>query len=267
MYTFCRIDMILPAMILEPVNALIQSVKPYADAIVLGPLEQIGGILTDRIGYVRLKNQVSILEKSKAMCEASGIDPKKILADVFVPLMEEGGNTSDEKLQDMFARLLTTHLDPQRQDVVHPSFAKILGQLSPLDAKLLCTIDEWEKREWERLRERRAAVSEQGMFDRTKEEPWGWNEVLEDLFQKYGKPAARQLMLSVENLERLGLAVIPEAAPFQWREVTITSFGARFLAASLSPTDWRYEKARTLAEWDARFRTARGSGETNGGQK
>src|SRR5690606_37015410 len=51
--------------------------------------------------------------------------------------MEEAANVADEELADMFASLLASHLSPKVRDAVHPSFAKVLSQLSPTDARLL----------------------------------------------------------------------------------------------------------------------------------
>jgi hypothetical protein len=92
-------------------------------------------LLADTVGYWRLKNRVNVLLKAKKLLEEKGIDPTKLLPDVFVPLMDEAGNTADETLADMFARLLASHLDPATQDTVHPAFAKILGQLARHDVR------------------------------------------------------------------------------------------------------------------------------------
>ena len=37
----------------------------------------------------------------------------------------------------MFAGLLASHLNPDTYDTVHPSYAKVLSQLAPLDATIL----------------------------------------------------------------------------------------------------------------------------------
>lgn len=112
----------------------LQCAKDYADAVLLEPLKQLGGILSDSIGLWRLKNQVRILLKSKQMLDDNGIDHTKILPDIFVPLLEEGGNVEDDNLQNMFASLLASHLNPNLANNVHPSFSKVIAQLSPIDA-------------------------------------------------------------------------------------------------------------------------------------
>lgn len=111
--------------------------KEYADAILMQPLNQLGGILSDTVGYWRLKNQVRLMLKAKEWLDSKNIDHTKILPDVFVPLLEDGGNTDDPDLSDMFASLLSCHLDPDSADSVHPSYTKVLAQLSAIDARTM----------------------------------------------------------------------------------------------------------------------------------
>ncbi|HYX71856.1 MAG TPA: Abi-alpha family protein, partial [Nitrososphaera sp.] len=118
----------------EEVQALGKAVdvaKDYADSIVKGPLSELGSILSDTVGYWRLKNQVGLILKAKKWLEGKGVAPNKLLPDIFVPLLNDGGNVEDETLSDMFASLLACHLDPGQQSLVHPSYSKVLAQLSP----------------------------------------------------------------------------------------------------------------------------------------
>ncbi len=121
----------------EAAREALQAARNYADAIVLEPLKEIGGILSDTVGYWRLKNQVRLILKAKAWLEDRGVEPTKLLPDVFVPLVQCGGDKEDETLADMFASLLASHLDPARQDNVHPSFPRILSEMSGLDGMAL----------------------------------------------------------------------------------------------------------------------------------
>jgi len=115
----------------------LDAAKDYADAVFMGSLKEFGGILSDTVGYWRLKNRIRLLLKSKQFLEANGIVPRKLLPDIFVPLIEDGGNVEDVKLSDMFASLLAGHLDPNQHEYIHPSYTKVLSQLSPLDARTM----------------------------------------------------------------------------------------------------------------------------------
>jgi len=121
----------------EALSKALEAAKDYADSILKAPLNQVGGMLADTVGYWRLKNRVRLMLKAKEWLEARQIKPEKLMPDIFVPLIEDGGNAEDETLAGMFASLLATHLDPQQQENVHPSYTKVLAQISPVDAKVL----------------------------------------------------------------------------------------------------------------------------------
>lgn len=128
-----REEIILETSIQESFN----TVKHFLGKVVNAPLEEIGGILKDNISYWRFTNRINLIQKAKKYIEEKGIDPASIPLNIFVPLIEDGGNTDDEMLSDMFASLLSAHLDPNTQNTVHPSYSKVLAQLAPLDAQVL----------------------------------------------------------------------------------------------------------------------------------
>ncbi len=122
---------------MEQIGTALQVARSFADAVLLKPLGELGGILSDTIGYWRLKNQVRLMVKAKGWLEQKKVDPAKVLPDIFVPILDEGSKVEDEQLSGMFASLLASHLDSRTQDRVHPSFPKVLSQLSPLDARAM----------------------------------------------------------------------------------------------------------------------------------
>ncbi|HPD17886.1 MAG TPA: Abi-alpha family protein [Planctomycetota bacterium] len=161
--------------------------REYADIVVKGPLSELGGMLTDVVGNWRLKNRVRIMLRTKRWLEERGVEPRKVLPDVFVPLLEDGGNVEDESLSDMFASLLACHLDPAQQAQVHPSYTKVLAQLSPLDARIML-------------------IFRQGVSDRVARESGLKGHVLaaREIANGLDMPF-RAAYLSCLNLERLGI--------------------------------------------------------------
>lgn len=121
----------------QMIGSALAAAKDYADTILKLPLQQFGGILSDTVGYWRLKNQVRLLLKTREFLEQRGVAPAKLLPDIFVPIVEDAGCVENADLADMFAGLLASHLDPSTKASVHPSFTKVLVQLSPLDARLI----------------------------------------------------------------------------------------------------------------------------------
>jgi hypothetical protein len=115
----------------------VEAATKYVDKIVDGPLGELGGLIQDQIRFWRWKNQVNILLKSKRYLEEHQIEPAKLQPDVFIPIIEAAGNAEDETLAEMFAGLLSSHLDSTTRNAVHPSFAKALEALSPFEARIL----------------------------------------------------------------------------------------------------------------------------------
>jgi Abortive infection alpha len=134
-------------MTLEDVEGFAKSLavaRDYTGFIVRPALEELGGILADTVGFWRLKNQVNCVLKTKKFLEEKGIDPSKgkpLVPNIFVPLLEAAGDSDDPDISEMFARLLESHIDPNGKQV-HPAFAKILAQFSPMDAKILEIVNE-----------------------------------------------------------------------------------------------------------------------------
>lgn len=115
----------------------LETVRHYLDKIVDAPLKEFGELLADQIKFWRYKNQIKMLQKSKELLEKKGISPRKARPDTVFPLIEAAGDVEDETLSDMFAGLLASHLNPDTYDTVHPSYAKVLSQLAPLDVTIL----------------------------------------------------------------------------------------------------------------------------------
>lgn len=114
----------------------------FADQYLGGTLRQIisrlGEILDDNIRLWQFKNQVNIAIKAKNYCNQKGIEnPRQLKNAVIVPLIEDAKNIEDETLADMFAGLLANQLNPSCYNIVHPSYSKIITELSPYDAKTL----------------------------------------------------------------------------------------------------------------------------------
>src|SRR4051794_2537824 len=91
------------------------------------------GSANDAIAAWREQNRSAVVEKARRALQSRAIGSVVRVPDIFFPILEESGSTSDELLTDLFARLLTNHLDPSISGRVHRIFARVLGQMSPTD--------------------------------------------------------------------------------------------------------------------------------------
>jgi len=235
---------------LKPIGDALAIAKSYVDLIVKPSLEQLGGILSDTVGLWRTRNQVRVLLKAKQYCEERGIKPQALMPDVFVPLIEEASYKEDPGLSDMFARLLTSQLDPQTRDSSHPAFAKVLGQMSGLDARVLKVLDEKFRENYEK---RSTSMVDEWTLRKLSEGPF--NDIT---------PEA--LHLSLVNLDRLGVCF--EHTSSKVKNASLTGyygwrprvFGFRLLAACSDPATFWYNAQKEFDELAAQeiYETYRG---------
>lgn len=111
--------------------------KHYLDKVVDSPLKELSGFLGDKVNYWRYKNRINTVLKAKKFLEEKGIEPRRALPETVIPLIESAGDVEDDTVSDMFAGLLASHLTPETYEIVHPSYAKVISQLAPIDAQIL----------------------------------------------------------------------------------------------------------------------------------
>jgi len=223
----------LPFPLPEERKAFAKCVDVAADFTkkVLGPAaEQVGFLLGDSVALWVLRNRIRVILKGQALLQRHGIKTNPTMPAIFVPLIQDAGNVDDEMLSDMFANLLAGNLDPAYQDKVHPSYAKILAQMSPLDAQLLVAFGpRWK--EHPRLLEDNQPPGPGRNEMRTETTEW--------LAKQIGVSPVAAYM-SFRNLERLGLMggsmawnmhepVSEQGNPYI--EAHLTSFGEHFREA------------------------------------
>jgi hypothetical protein len=128
----------------KAVEETAKTIRHYLDCILAAPLSEFGLLLKDQISYWRFKNQVNAALKAKLFLESKGVDPKALSGQVspalVVPLIEASGEAADDTISTMFANLLADAIDPATAPLIHPSYGKVLNQLSPLDAHVLSSL-------------------------------------------------------------------------------------------------------------------------------
>ena len=179
------------------------------------PMSAIGGLLADRVNYWRFCNRINLLLKAREFLESREIKPEQILPDIIVPLLEDGSNTEDPTLASMFAGLLASHLDAATKNESHPSYTKILAQLSPLDAQMIADLHGT-------LQELSAPFGKKGIS-------------LEMATAHFGVSDA-VVLLSFQNLWRLGICDHGDDALArlnQAKQIFFTDYGWSFACACL----------------------------------
>jgi len=116
-----------------------QRVGSFISKIVGGASAQIGGILEDNAKLYRYKNLLNIADKVQAIHVQRRIDGKTVPMHLrlAIPMLDSAALEDDERLQDVWARLIANGTDPNFKESLHPGFIEIIRQMSPDEAIIL----------------------------------------------------------------------------------------------------------------------------------
>ena len=118
-------------------------VKPFGDLMQKlfgGPFEEIGGMWQDSLRVRRQVRQAKLLTKLQSKIAEAKFEPMPIPDKIWMPLIQAALAEDDDTIQDKWASLLANAADPREVVSVLPSFATILGELTPRDARFLDAI-------------------------------------------------------------------------------------------------------------------------------
>lgn len=106
---------------------------------VSGPLEQGVGIFEDRLKYMRWERQVRYMQRAQDFLRLAGLSAptRPVPLKLAIPLMQGATLEEDDDLQDRWAALLVNAANANFKGEVRRSYAAILEQLTPLDARIL----------------------------------------------------------------------------------------------------------------------------------
>ena len=102
-----------------------------------GLVEDSVGLVADRLKFYRMGRAVELAEKTEKLLLERGIqNTRHVPASVAIPLLESATLEDDDRMHDMWARLLSNAMDADAAKVDR-SFVTILSDLTPNDATLL----------------------------------------------------------------------------------------------------------------------------------
>lgn len=108
------------------------------------PKNLFGLIAGDWIDHQRQRNLMYLQQKTDRIRADIGAGlPVEPAVSVVVPLLQAAADESREELQDLWAALLVSALQPNASKNVRRAFFNTLKQMEPLDALMLKSIAEW----------------------------------------------------------------------------------------------------------------------------
>ena len=107
-----------------------------------GPLEQVLGMIEDKLKYMRKKNLIRLQHKFEEFLKAEGLNgpTPTVSFKYLVPLLQAAALEEDRYLQELWAALLVNFANDDSGVALSRSYIDILERLSPLEAKILQTI-------------------------------------------------------------------------------------------------------------------------------
>lgn len=116
-----------------------QSTGGFFAKYIEGPLEQVSGLLTDRLKHARWERQVRLQVRANEFLLSLGVDypDRRIPLNVAVPLLEAATLEEDDELQDIWAKLLANAATSKSEVDARRMYVTILQDMGPLEVHLL----------------------------------------------------------------------------------------------------------------------------------
>lgn len=125
-----------------------QQVGGFVSRIIDEPVEAVVGILTDRLQFIRAGRQLRLAERWRQVLNERKIGGvlRIVPPKLALPIIENASFEEDDELQDLWANLLASAVDPNRKTTIRSAFIEILRQLEVVDVQVLNAIFEETRR-------------------------------------------------------------------------------------------------------------------------
>src|SRR5712691_8267057 len=133
-----------------------QELGRFVSRITTEPLETVMGILNDKLQFMRWQRKLRLAERGRELLRERGIQGpiRPLPYKLALPIIEHASLEDNDELQDLWANLLASAVDPHFQGVIRAAYVDIIRQLEVVDVHILNVVYESYKK-WldERQRE------------------------------------------------------------------------------------------------------------------
>lgn len=110
----------------------------FLERVFKEPLEQVSGIISDKLKFMRWERQVRMADKVTEILESRGIkETRAVPPKLALPILQTASTEENDELQDLWANLLANAMDPTVKVEIRFTFIEMLKSLNPLDVKTL----------------------------------------------------------------------------------------------------------------------------------
>lgn len=111
------------------------------------PRDLMGLLIGDRVKARRIENAVNFAKKLQERLEDQTAQEPPSLK-FAIPILAAAVDEENEGLQDLWARLLATAMDPARRDQMRQAFVETVKQMDPMDVLVLGVIPNAMESAW-----------------------------------------------------------------------------------------------------------------------
>ena len=121
----------------------LREARPFIEKVFGSLVEDAIGIVSDRLKHYRLTQFHTLQTKTNQRLSELGVEKTlPVPPSIAVPLIEAATITDDEEIQDLWAGLMTSAMDPDFKEEIRPAYISIIKDLSPLDARVLQVVND-----------------------------------------------------------------------------------------------------------------------------
>lgn len=111
----------------------------FVSRIIGEPVDEVVGIITDKLKYMRWERQQRLTERAKQFIKEKNIkdDLRIVQPKVALPIIENASLEENDELQDLWAYLIASAVDPNFNGKIRMAFIDIIKQLEVNDVHIL----------------------------------------------------------------------------------------------------------------------------------
>lgn len=130
-----------------------QALGRFVARVTTEPLETVMGILNDKLQFVRWERKLRLAERGREILHQRGIQGplRPIPYKLALPIVENASLEDNDELQDLWANLLASAVDPKFEGLIRTAYIDIIKQLEVVDVHILNAVYESYKRWSEEL--------------------------------------------------------------------------------------------------------------------
>lgn len=121
-----------------------QALGRFVSRITTEPLETVMGILNDKLQFVRWERKLRLADRGRELLQQRGVQGplRPIPYKLALPIVEHASLEDDDELQDLWANLLASAVDPKFDGLIRAAYIDIIRQLEVVDVHLLNVVYE-----------------------------------------------------------------------------------------------------------------------------